>query len=128
MEHRPTVLIVEDSRTQAAQLQNRLTDYDICVLVAYDGLEGLRMANEHLPDVIVLDMKLPKMDGVQVCQRLKRGAQTAQIPVFMLSSADDSENTMAGLNAGAEDYIPKDIFAANYLLDTLRSLGVLPPG
>lgn len=126
MTHAPLVLVVEDSRTQAKQLENRLLEYGVQVVVAYDGLTGLQMAMEYHPDLIVLDMKLPKMDGVQVCQRLKRSKDTTHIPVIILSSADDPDNTMAGLNAGAEDYIPKDIFAATYLLDTLRSYGLVP--
>lgn len=121
----PVILIVEDSRTQAVQLQRQLREHGVEVIVASDGLEGLKMATQYIPDMIVLDMKLPKMDGVQVCQRLKRHKDTSHIPVIMLSSADDAENTLAGLNAGAEDYIPKDIFAASYLLDTLRSFGLV---
>jgi DNA-binding response OmpR family regulator len=121
MRSTPMVLVVEDSRTQAARLAKQLTDYGVEVVVAYDGLEGLKLATEYLPDIIVLDVKMPGMDGVQVCQRLKRHKDTVNIPVVMLSASDDPESTMAGLNAGAEDYIPKDMYAANYLIDTLRS-------
>lgn len=122
----PTILIIEDSKTQAKVLGNKLKDHGMEVLYAYDGLEGLQLAAEHVPDLIVLDMKMPKMSGVQVCQRLKRHSDTSAIPVLILSASDDSENTMAGLNAGAEDYIPKDIYAANYLLESLRSFGLIP--
>lgn len=120
-----TVLIVEDSRTQAKQLEMKLTEQGIDVLVAYDGEQGIQLAGEHHPDVIVLDVKLPKMSGHEVCKHLKDDPKTADIPVFMLSASTDPEHTMAGLQAGAEDYIPKDVFAANYLLDTLRSMGLI---
>ena len=89
MEKQVTVLIVEDSRTQAYQLQSRLKEFDINVLVAYDGEEGLRLAFEHIPDAIVLDINLPRMNGYQVCQRLKRGERTRLIPVILLTGMSD---------------------------------------
>ena len=125
MRSTPMVLVIEDSRTQASHLAQQLTKHGVEVLIAYDGLEGLRLATEYLPDIIVLDVKMPGMDGVQVCQRLKRHKDTTHIPVVMLSASNDPESTMAGLNAGAEDYIPKDMYAGSYLVDTLRSYGVL---
>ncbi len=120
-----TVLVVEDSPTQAANMQKKLGEQGVDVVIATDGLEGLRMATEIMPDVIVLDVNLPKMDGIQLCARLKRHKMTADIPVLMMSTNVDPEHTMAGLNAGAEDYIPKDIFAANYLLETLRGMALI---
>ena len=126
MVKQPTVLIVEDSRTQAHQLATRLKEHDIDVLIAYDGEQGLRLAFEHVPDAVVLDVNLPGMNGYQVCKRLKRYLATAEVPVFMLSAADDADHTMEGLNVGADDYIPKDIYAGNHLLENLRSLNLLP--
>ena len=126
MIRQPTVLIVEDSRTQAHLFASRLREHDIDVLIAYDGEQGLRLAFEHVPDVIVLDVNLPGMNGYQVCKRLKRYVGTAEVPVFMLSAVDDADHTMEGLSVGADDYIPKDIFAGTHLLDNLRSLNLLP--
>ncbi|RMG78561.1 MAG: response regulator [Chloroflexi bacterium] len=121
-----TVLIVEDSPTQAQSLASKLQEHQIEVLIAKDGNEGLRLAVEHTPDAIVLDVNMPKMDGYQVCRRLKRNAMTADIPVFMLTAADDPDNTMKGFEVGAEDFIPKDIYATSHLLENLRSLNLLP--
>ncbi len=93
--------------------------------VAYDGPDGLREAVENPPALIVLDVKLPTMDGFQVCRRLKRNPATQDIPVIMLTEKADPKATMSGLRAGADDYIPKDIFAAEHLINTLQELGIL---
>ncbi|GAB4572172.1 MAG: hypothetical protein Kow0077_10810 [Anaerolineae bacterium] len=119
------VLLVEDSRTQAAQIKETLESVGLKVRVAYDGPEGLREAMENPPALIVLDVKLPTMDGFQVCRRLKRTPATQDIPVIMLTEKASAQATMSGLHAGADDYIPKDIFASEHLINTLHELGVL---
>jgi CheY-like chemotaxis protein len=118
-------LLIEDSKTQAAQIRETLEGVGLRVRVAYDGPEGLRDAVDYPPDLIVLDVKLPSMDGFQVCRRLKRNPATQDIPVIMLTEKADPKATMSGLRAGADDYIPKDIFAAEHLLNTLQELGIL---
>jgi DNA-binding response OmpR family regulator len=119
------VLLVEDSRTQAQQIRETLESVGLTVRVVGDGPEAIREAVENPPDLIVLDVKLPSMDGYQVCRRLKRAEETKDIPVIMLTDKTGAKETMTGLKAGADDYIPKDIFAAEHLMDTLRELGVL---
>ncbi len=121
----PTVLLVEDSPTQAQQIREVLESVGLTVRIATDGPDGIREAIENPPDLIVLDIKLPSMDGYQVCRRLKRAEETQNIPVIMLTDKAGAKETMTGLNAGADDYIPKDIFAAEHLMETLRELGVL---
>ncbi len=121
----PTVLLVEDSPTQAQQIKEVLESVGLTVRVATDGPDGIREALENPPDLIVLDIKLPSMDGYQVCRRLKRAEETQNIPVIMLTDKAGAKETMTGLKAGADDYIPKDIFAAEHLMETLRELGVL---
>ena len=118
-------LLIEDSKTQAAQIKEALESVGLRVRVAYDGPHGLRDATEHPPALIVLDVKLPTMDGFQVCRRLKRNPVTQDIPVIMLTEKADPKATMSGLRAGADDYIPKDIFAAEHLINTLQELGIL---
>jgi two-component system alkaline phosphatase synthesis response regulator PhoP len=120
------VLLIEDSPTQAAQIKTTLESVGLSVRVAYDGPDGLRMVLEQKPDLIVLDVKLPTMDGFQVCRRLKRAPETASIPVIMLTEKDGAQATMSGLQAGADDYIPKDIFATEHLMNTLQELGLMP--
>jgi DNA-binding response OmpR family regulator len=119
------VLLIEDSPTQAAQIQATLESIGLQVRVAYDGQEGLRAAIENPPGLIVLDVKLPGMDGFQVCRRLKRAPETQSIPVIMLTEKDGAQATMSGIQAGADDYIPKDIFATEHLINTLQQLGIL---
>ncbi len=119
------VLLVEDSRTQAAQIKETLESVGLTVRVAYDGPDGLREALENPPALIVLDVKLPTMDGFQVCRRLKRNPATQDIPVIMLTEKTSAQATLSGLQAGADDYIPKDIFASEHLINTLHELGVL---
>ena len=118
-------LLIEDSRTQAAQIRETLESVGLHVRVVYDGPDGLREAIENPPALIVLDVKLPSMDGFQVCRRLKRNPSTQDIPVIMLTEKADPKATMSGLRAGADDYIPKDIFAAEHLVATLQELGIL---
>ena len=115
----PLVLVIEDSPTQAQQLDVILAARGLQVIIADDGLKGLRMVDERHPDLIVLDVNLPTMDGLQVCKRLKRDPNTAHIPIVMLTAADSASATVQGLNVGADDYIPKDSSATENLLATL---------
>lgn len=120
------VLLVEDSQTQAAQIKMMLEKAgDIAVVVAHTGPDGLRLAREMSPALIVLDVVLPGMDGFQVCRRLKRDPVTMGIPVIMLTEKSSADSTASGLQAGADDYIPKDIFASEHLIDTLREFGLV---
>lgn len=102
------VLIVEDSPTQAQKIQAVLCSYQLRVAVATDGLQALSMVDDEQPDLVVLDVNLPKMVGYQVCNRLKRDNTTAHIPVIMLTPADSADATLRGLELGADDFIPKD--------------------
>lgn len=125
MSNFPKVVIIEDSLTQAKLIAAQLSQYDIDVFCAEDGIQGLRLVVAQQPDLIVLDVNMPKMDGYQVCQRLKRDPDTRHIPVIMLTSNDSSEDALKGLEAGADDYIPKDNFAYQHLLSTLKAMRLL---
>src|SRR5689334_20383164 len=116
------VLLVEDSPTQAQKIAAMIKF--VCglnVIVAKDGFEALRSVESSHPDVVVLDVNLPGMDGHQVCRRLKRDQNTAHIPVIMLASGDSSQAAIDALDSGADDYIPKDVFATDNLMSTLRT-------
>jgi DNA-binding response OmpR family regulator len=116
------VLIVEDSATQAQKVATMIKLISgLNVIVATNGLEALRTAESCQPDAIILDVNLPDMDGYQVCKRLKRDQKTAHIPVVILSSDDSAQAAIDGLDAGAADYIPKDVFATDNLMATLRN-------
>jgi len=128
MSRNTTVVIVEDSFTQAQYVANYLTEHDLEVMIARDGLQGLRLINAVLPDAIILDLTLPKMDGMQVCRRLKRNPETIHIPVIMLTAHDTVEDMRNGLNTGADDYIYKDDSAIDNLFRSLRAMGFLEDG
>jgi len=121
-----TILVVEDSTTQALHLRTLLEQQGLGVLWARDGLEGIETAQHEVPDLIVLDIQMPEMNGFEVCQRLKEEEITSEIPIIMFTRYDDAQSVMSGLEKGAVDYIPKDAFAEAVLLETLRQMGFLP--
>lgn len=118
-----TILVVEDSRTQALHVQNLLEEAGLRVLLADDGETALVMAQESRPDLIVLDLQLPKLNGLQVCREIKENPRTAEIPVIMLTAHGEEETVVLGLQIGATDFIMKDVFADAVLLGTLRQMG-----
>lgn len=123
--NKKTILVVEDSHTQALRLQALLEQAGVEVALAFDGSAGVQMAHHLRPDAIILDVQMPKMNGYQVCERLKEASQTADIPIIMLTCHDEQEAVMEGLQMGAIDYIPKDAFADAVLLETLRQMGLI---
>jgi DNA-binding response OmpR family regulator len=121
-----TVLIVEDSPAQALALQHLLKTEGLQVLWAPDGQSGVTMAQQHMPDAIVLDIEMPKMNGFEACKRLKESQETANIPIVMLTIRDETVVAMKGIDLGAVDFIPKDAFSGPVLLETLRQLQIIP--
>jgi len=121
-----TILVVEDSTTQALHLRTLLEQEGLKVTWARDGREGIQLARETLPNLIVLDIQMPEMNGFEVCQQLKSTPETARIPVIMFTRFDDAQSVLSGFETGAVDYIPKDAFAEAVLLETLRQMGLLP--
>jgi len=117
----PLVLIIEDSHTQAKVLSLVLERYHLRTIIAEDGVEGLRAASDYKPDLIILDVNMPNMDGYQVCRRLKRDKEMMHIPVIMMTVSDDSQAMVRGLDAGADDYIAKDQWATENMIMTLRA-------
>jgi DNA-binding response OmpR family regulator len=118
-----TILVIEDSTTQALHLQAVLEQGGLQVVWAQDGQAGLKVARQTQPDLIVLDVQLPDMNGFQVCQHLKSQTDTRHIPVIMFTRHDDPEAVVLGLQTGVVDYIPKDAFADAVLVETLRQMG-----
>ena len=99
-----TVLIVEDDPTITDFVQRYLRRDGHRVLTAADGVEGLRIARERKPDLIVLDLMLPKLDGIAVCQALRAESDVA---VIMLTARVEEEDRLTGLDVGADDYMTK---------------------
>jgi DNA-binding response OmpR family regulator len=116
------VLLVEDSPTQSLEYSLHLQQAGYQVDVAANGVEALRYLTTQTPQYIVLDLHLPDMDGIQICRRIRRDSRIQTIPIIMLTAADTGEGAIEGLEAGANDYIPKDAFAAENLLTSLSTL------
>ena len=98
------VVVVEDDINIAELLRIYLEKDGFAVTVSHDGAEGLRRAEELKPDLVMLDIMLPGMDGWQVCKRLR---QTSKVPIIMLTAKGETEDKVQGLEMGADDYIVK---------------------
>jgi DNA-binding response OmpR family regulator len=114
-----SVLIVEDEPKIADFLRRGLTFEGYQVQVAYTGEEALAMVREASPDLIILDIMLPGIDGMEVCRRLRKNHP--DLPILMLTARDAIPDRVAGLDAGADDYLVKP-FAFDELLARLRAL------
>ena len=113
------ILIIEDEGKLAAALKRGLENESYAVDLAADGEEGLGLAEVESYDLLLLDLMLPKLDGVDLCRRLR--AQGRQIPILMLTARDAIEHRVAGLDSGADDYLVKP-FAFPELLARVRAL------
>ena len=105
MEEKKTVLIVEDEKSIADIIRINLEREGYASLTAYDGEAGLAMALEHNPDLILLDVMLPKLLGFDVCARLREKGNS--VPVIILTAREEEEDKVRGLELGADDYITK---------------------
>lgn len=113
------VLVVEDERRLAQLVRRVLEEEGHTVDVAHDGEEGLQMGLDGTHDVIVVDIMLPQMDGIEVCRALRRNR--VDTPVLLLTALDGVDDRVRGLDAGADDYLAKP-FAFQELLARLRAL------
>lgn len=120
------ILLVEDSPTQAEFYKSVLMEMGLQVRLAHDGKTAIDMAVLYAPNLIILDVNLPGgLDGLQVCYRLSRMPETHQIPVIMLTQRDSSKDAIEGMKVGAVDYIAKDEFAVQTLLESMKQLGIV---
>src|SRR5215467_8595588 len=108
--HNPArILIVDDNETNRDILATRLATHGYELLQAADGEEALIAAREQTPDLILLDVMMPKLDGVEVCRRLKSDANLPFIPIILVTAKADSKDVVAGLDAGADEYLAKPV-------------------
>ncbi|KAB7726701.1 response regulator [Rudanella paleaurantiibacter] len=118
--HRPTLLLVEDEPDVQTYLRDLLqTSYEVTSL--NNGQEAWAYLQEHLPDVIVSDVMMPLMDGIELCKRIKTHLTTCHLPVLMLTARSTVDDQVEGLTIGADDYVPKP-FHPQLLLIRLQNL------
>ena len=115
----PRVLVVEDDEDIAQALQRSLRMEGYEVRIALDGAAGLEQSHSFVPDLVILDLGLPKLDGIDVAKHLRSSAD--EVPILMLTARDAVEARVEGLDSGADDYLVKP-FARQELLARLRAL------
>jgi serine phosphatase RsbU (regulator of sigma subunit) len=105
----PRILIVEDNPAGLEILQMRLEAHNYEIITATDGEAGLAMAKNNQPDLILLDIMMPKMDGIEVCRHIKGDHHMPFMPIIMVTAKADSKDVVAGLEAGGDEYLTKPV-------------------
>src|SRR3979411_1251496 len=118
MRERPRVLVVDDDSHIASSLRRALVYEGYDVETAGDGVEGLARARETPPDLVILDLMMPGLDGIEVCRRLRAEGDVA---ILMLTARDGTSDRVRGLDSGADDYLVKP-FAYEELMARVRAL------
>ncbi len=118
---KPTVMIIEDEASLVTMLRYNLEKEGFKVTEASDGEEAITVAEETVPDAIILDWMLPRMSGIEVCRQLRRKTNTRSTPIIMLTARGEETDKVRGLNVGADDYMTKP-FSMPELLARVRAL------
>ena len=116
-----TILIVDDSPTEVHVFKKILEKHGYRAEIARDGLEGLEVAKSIHPDLILMDVVMPVLNGFQATRRLRNDAETAHIPVIMVTTKDQQTDINWGMRQGANKYLVKPVMPAD-LLKTIREL------
>jgi two-component system alkaline phosphatase synthesis response regulator PhoP len=116
-----TILIVEDEKDIVKMLDYNLKKEGYRTLVAHDGEDAIDAANTKQPDLILLDLMLPGMDGLEVCKTLKAESKTALIPIIMLTAKSQESDKVIGLELGADDYVTKP-FSPRELIARIKAV------
>lgn len=115
------ILVIEDDRPLAEVLAYNLKQAGYEVLLATDGQDGITQAQLKSPDVILLDLMLPVVDGLDVCRRLRSDALTRDLPIIMLTAKTEESDQLVGFSLGADDYVAKP-FSVKILLERIKAL------
>jgi CheY-like chemotaxis protein len=105
----PVVLVVDDNQQNLELIQAYLEDVDCESIPAHDGLEALRIIRDNAPDMILLDVMMPKMSGFEVCRRLKSNPKTRDIPIIMVTALNEFGDIEQGIDSGTDDFISKPV-------------------
>ena len=111
--NQPVILVVDDIATNVTFMKALLKGKNYEGIDAYSGKEALQLAEERVPDVIILDIMMPVMDGYEVLARLRANEVTKHIKVVMLSALSDSKDIKNAMDLGADEYLTKPVFAKN---------------
>ncbi len=115
------ILVIEDDRSLSEVLAYNLRQEKYEAVVALDGMDGLRQAQLKTPDLIILDLMLPQMDGLEVCRRLRSDPVTSKILILMLTAKSEETDQVVGFTLGADDYVTKP-FSVKILLERIKAL------
>jgi len=122
--NRKKILVVDDEERNLKLLSAILNNYGYVIETAKNGLEALDKTKAFTPDLVLLDIMMPEMDGYEVCRRLKEAPQTAHIPVVMVTALDDKESRIRGLECGANDFLAKPIDSTELMVRVRNLLKV----
>jgi two-component system, OmpR family, alkaline phosphatase synthesis response regulator PhoP len=115
------ILIVEDEQDILQLIKLYVEKEGFRTVVATTGTEGLRQAKQEKPDLVILDLMLPEIDGLEVCRRLRSAPETAMLPIVMLTAKAEESDTVVGLELGADDYVTKP-FSPKALIARVKAL------
>jgi two-component system alkaline phosphatase synthesis response regulator PhoP len=108
-EKTPIVIVVDDDEPSLELLQAYLEDVDCVTISAQDGLEALEIISRKTPDLVLLDVMMPKMSGFEVCKRIKNDPKTSDIPVIMVTALNEFGDIERGIDSGTDDFISKPV-------------------
>jgi DNA-binding response OmpR family regulator len=117
MPEKRKILFIDDSPTDRALISSLLTKYNFQVLLAVDGITGLKMALEEKPDLILMDILLPHISGIELCKKMKQEPAIQDIPVVFYTALDTPKDMINYASYGAHDYIPKSLPAEELIAE-----------
>lgn len=115
------ILIIEDDRSLVEVLSYNLQQIGYDTLVAYDGMDGLSQAQLKAPDIVLLDLMLPVLDGLEVCRRLRSDPTTRDMLIIMLTAKTEESDELIGFSLGADDYVTKP-YSVKVLIERIKAL------
>jgi DNA-binding response OmpR family regulator len=109
MDEKRKILFIDDNPLDRALISSLLSKHDFHVLLAVDGIIGMKMAQDEKPDLILLDILLPHISGIELCKKMKQDPSIQEIPVVFYTSLDTPKDLINYASYGAQDYIPKTL-------------------